>query len=521
MTMFNKVSIRRNKYNKFNLSHERKLSCHMAKLIPINCVEIVPGDKFRVGVESLIRLAPMKAPIMHRMNVTVHHFFVPNRIIYDGWETFITGGEDGKQEVNFPKINFTDADSAFLAKGSLADYLGIATMVPTSTLYQSTPVSALPFRAYTEIWNEYYRDQNLQSAIEYDKGETDITSQELANIAELRTRAWEKDYFTSSLPWTQRGDDVMLPIDSVYNPQYRDQTVSRLEGLATLSPLGDAFIGNDGSVTAGTVIDGSPDVPIWLEGLEQDQMIDASSVTVNELRTAVKLQEWLERNARAGSRYVEQILSHFGVKSSDARLQRPEYLGGSVNPIQISEVLNTVGEVGGAPQGDMTGHGITYNKANGFKRRFEEHGILMSLMSITPKTAYQQGIPRQYQKFDRYDYYWPEFAHLGEQDVKMSELYFKWDAQYVPSDTFGYQARYAEYKQAQSQVAGDFRDTLDFWHLGRQFSEEPVLNASFITADPSKRIFAVTDETEHELWCQIYNQVSALRLMPYFGTPRL
>lgn len=260
---------------------------------------------------------------------------------------------------------------------------------------------------------------------------------------------------------------------------------------------------------------------------------DLSAVTastINELREAFQLQKWLERNMRNGSRYIESILAHFGVKSSDARLQRPEYLGGGKSPVVISEVLQTSGTTTqeidplyNSPQGNMAGHAVSAGQTNYFKKFFEEHGFIIGIMSIMPRTSYQQGIPRIFNKFDKFDYFWPEFAHLGEQEVKNQELYFDTSATQKNDDTFGYQSRYAEYRYIPSSVAGDFRDNLLFWHLGRKFENVPSLGEAFITADPQnngwERIFAVQDAEVHKIWVQMIHKVKAVRPMPVFADP--
>lgn len=502
--MFNKIQIKQPKRNKFDLSHDRKMSMRMGDIVPILLQEVVPGDSFRVNSEVFIRLAPMLAPIMHRVNVYTHYFFVPNRIIWDNWKTFITGGEDGLQTAVYPTLNL-GADNAQFDKGSLSDYFGMP--IPPQGAAHPFPekISALPFRAYQEIYNEYYRDQNLTQKVDFSKG--DETTGNVTALTTMRKRAWEKDYFTSALPWPQRGADVNLPVE--FN--YKDQ--SNIFDTAGAAVTGD--------VDAATGVLRANLNSARIENLEED----ATSVTINELRIATRLQEWLEKNARGGSRYIEQILSHFGVRSSDARLQRPEYLGGGKSPVIISEVLNKAGDLDAGtnlqPVGDMAGHGISVGRTNTFKKSFEEHGYILGMISVLPRTAYSQGIPRHMQKFDKLDYYWPEFAHLGEQEVLDKEIYFDPTTD-TNQGTFGYQTRYAEYKYQQSSIHGDFRDTLDYWQMGREFDNRPQLNTEFVQSDPTERIFAVDDLGDTDkLYVQIFNRVSAIRPMPYFGTPYL
>lgn len=500
--IFETIKVRKPNYSVFDLSHERKTSANMGELIPIFVEDVLPGDKFTVNSEIFMRLAPMVAPMMHRVNVFTHFFFVPNRLIWNEWEKFITGGEDGTEDPGFPKLTFDNDNKTEVAKGSLADYLGIPDFSAMITAGDSIEVSALPFRAYQMIYNEYYRDQNLTEKIDFSIGST-LDVDDPDNLVAIRKRAWEKDYFTSALPWAQRGASAGVPVDYSYMDQsevYQDDGTNPLNG-SNLQAHGTG-LSNAAS-----------------ELLRVENLADEVKVDINALRTAIKLQEWLERNARGGSRYIEQIFSHFGVRSSDARLQRPEYLGGGKQPIVISEVLNMTGTED-APQGAMAGHGVSMGNTNKFSRRFEEHGIIIGIMSVLPVTAYFQGLPRAWRKFDKFDYFFPEFANMGEQEINTWELYCD------PSDAdsmlakFGYQQRYAEYKYKPSTVHGDFKDTLEFWHMARKFSNPPNLNTSFIESNPTDRIFAVQDSTD-KLWIQIYNHVYARRPLPYYNIPSI
>jgi len=490
----------------------------MGDLVPILLEEVVPGDKFKVNTESLVRLAPMVAPMMHRVNIFTHFFFVPNRLTWDGWEDFITGGPDGLDQSTLPLIDLNATNAANFKKGSLGDYFGLPLM--DGTITNPAYVNALPFRAYQMIYNEYYRDQNLTDPIEFTTGAMDPL--DIPRLAEMRKRAWEKDYFTSALPWAQRGNPVGIPVDfnyknatEVYNQNDLQPTIDKAVHTGQVGTT-DGLLYPQGS--------SDPEDVLRLENLEEE----ATSVDINELRKAVKLQEWLEKNARAGSRYIEQIFSHFGVKSSDARLQRPEYLGGGKNPVVISEVLQTSATntqdtaVDASVQGNMAGHGISVGRSNNFSRRFEEHGFIIGIMSVLPRTAYQQGFERFWHKYDKFDYYWPEFAHLGEQEVITHELYHNFAGTANESKaTFGYQSRYSEYKYKQSMVHSDFRESLNYWHMGRIFENLPVLNTEFVESDPTTRVFAVEEDGTDKLYVQLYNNVRAIRPMPVFGTPRL
>lgn len=514
MGIFNHIQTRKPKLNKFDLSHERKMSMKMGKLYPMLLQEIVPGDKFKVNSEILMRLAPMISPVMHRVNVYTHYFFVPNRLVWNEWEDFITGGEDGTSAPVFPQLQINSETHPNFKKGSLSDYFGITPTAQASFAGTHT-ISALPFRAYQEIYNEYFRDQNLETKVTVPKTSgIDSVPTSVAAVTTLRDRAWEKDYFTSALPWSQRGGEAQIPLGEV-TPVYKTKS------LVVNSDIGITASGNLSYEADGTVITDAGQT-------NQIQNLDKMSVdatTINDLRKANRLQQWLEKSARGGSRYIEQIFSHFGVKSSDARLQRPEYLGGGKQPIVISEVLQTSNtdttEGNESAQGNMAGHGISVGRSNSFKKSFEEHGFIIGIVSVIPKTAYQQGVERQWSKFDKFDYYWPEFAHLGEQEIKQEEIWQPWNTAGMREKVFGYQQRYAEYKYNQSSVHGDFRDTLQFWHMGQWYENEPALNKEFVMSNPTKRIFAVKDQEVDELFVQIYNKVDALRPMPYFSIPSL
>lgn len=508
--VFSNILTNKPKKSKFDLSHERKMSLQMGKLYPTLLQEVVPGDSFRGNSEILLRLAPMLAPVMHRVNVYMHYYFVPNRLVWDEWEDFITGGEDGQSQPPFPVITNTELDASLIRKGSLADYMGLPIAGPEDEIGgEAIAFSALPFRAYQTIYNEYYRDQNLIPKVETLKTSGELDFEEIENIMLLRTRAWEKDYFTSALPWAQRGGEAEIPLGTV-EPNYKTQTELTL-------PSGTPVDGNL-EVVNGTLATITPGQTINVENLDT---MNVESTTINDLRKANKLQEWLEKSARGGARYIETILSHFGVRSRDARLQRPEYLGGGRQPVIISEVLQTSSTDATSPQGEMAGHGISVGSKNRFSGNFTEHGHIIGIMSVIPKTAYQQGMDRLWTKFDKFDHYWPSFANLGEQEVKNKELFVDWANVQNSEVTFGYQQRYAEYKYQSSKVAGDFREDLDFWAMTRIFSSQPELGQGFVEADPTKRIFAVTDGNIDELYCQIYHNISAIRPMPYFSIPSL
>lgn len=514
--IFNQIQIKVPKSNVFDLTHDVKLSCNMGELVPICCMEAVPGDKFNISCESLLRFAPLIAPVMHRMDVTMHYFFVPNRIVWPHWEEYITnGGSTGITPPDplpaFPTVTFNADGSNW---GRLADYLGVPDPNggnPDQT--HNLKVSAIPFAAYQKIYNEYYRDQNLQpqndTAWELIDGDN---TPNIANLNAFRERAWEHDYFTSCLPFAQKGAPVDIPLGDVV---LKDDVFTPGRFVAAATHNSDVFTGITG--TSGpdqlNLVSGATKPGVY----DPQGTLETGATTINDLRRAFKLQEWLEKNARGGTRYIENILSHFGVRSSDKRLQRPEYITGTKSPVVISEIVNTTG-TDALPQGNMSGHGTSVTSGQYGSYFCEEHGYIIGIMSILPKTAYQQGIPKHFLKFnDPTELYWPSFANIGEQPVEVQEVYAGTDN---ALETFGYVPRYAEYKYMPSRVAGTFKTSLSFWHLGRIFSAEPALNQDFILCEPRRDIFAVEDAVD-TLYVHVLNKIKAVRRMPFFGTPTL
>lgn len=526
MSIFQKVVFPKHKRNVFTYNPEFRGHIAFGKIMPFFCEEVLPGDTWQGRTQVFMRAMPMLAPLLHRVNVYTHFFFVPYRLVWDNWKDFITGGEDGTAAPPFPRLLLHRTNSRM---GSLADYLGAASFNPVNSRY----VNALPFRAYNLIWNEYYRDQNLQEEINIYKGDgiDTITPTSILN------RNWEKDYFTSALPWTQRGPEVSVPLAEdalVYlNNSTNEQkiilpgTEDQL-GLANLqaskTELGDSIadLVADDQISGTTIADPKLDP----NGTFSVDLRQSSGVNINELRRSIALQRWLETNARGGSRYIEQIYSHFGVKSSDARLQRPEFLGGGIQPLSISEVLQTSASTENSDLGSMAGHGISAATTKQFRKFFEEHGLIIGLISVMPKTSYMQGTRRLFGKFDRFDYYFPEFANLGEQEVWNSEIYDDGTLpQGAESGTFGYQSRYAEYKYIPNTVHGDLQsDAFQAWTLVRKFGEKPVLNDEFVELnykdEDMGRIFPVTD-SDTQFVFQAYHNFKAIRIMPKHVIPSI
>lgn len=481
------------KRNKHSLSHYKLATFDMGELVPVGVLDVLPGDSVRMATSALLRLSPLVTPVMHPVTVRIHHWFVPYRIIWDGWEDFITGGPDGLNAETPPK----HGPAGTVNPGTIWDYFGI----PPG--YQGE-WSAMPTWAYNLIWNEFYRDQDLQ--VERDQ-----------NNQSLATCAWEKDYFTAARPWLTKGNAVTLPLGP--SAPVRTSSVETVTGanpgLKWRNENGNAIsnTGTLGTDTSGrTVYNGSGIGSVtgqaFPSNLEADLSL-ATAASVNDLRLAFALQRYQEARAQYGSRYTE-YLRYLGVRSSDARLQRPEYLGGGKSTISFSEVLRTGNETGAEsnPIGEMKGHGIAALRTRRFVRFFEEHGLIMSLASVRPRSIYGDGVHRSFLKANKEDYWQRELESIGQQEVYNAEVYANHSD---PYGTFGYQDRYSEYRHQPSTVSGNFRTTLNDWHLARQFASAPALNDSFVRCIPSKRIFA--EQTQDSLWAMFSHSVQARRMV--------
>jgi hypothetical protein len=503
--------------NNFNLSHNFRYTGDMGFLIPTQAIEVLPGDGFTMSDENIIRFAPLLTPIMHRVNVKVYKFFVPNRLLWSNWRPFISPMQDSDNDIVPPTINFP---GSVIPSQSIANYLfGLQ-----GAGFQHN-VSALPFAAYFRIYDRWFRQQDLQDETFIPLTDGDNFANYFAKATGNPLRAgWNLDRFTSSLPQAQKGEPVKIPLT--------DGNQSALVGLS----------GTNASALIRKASDGTIDPnanPLWQSATGNMQIstsfnafldpngtlsvdLDATAANVTELRKAFKVQEFLERDMRGGTRYIETIYNHFGVKSSDARLQDPEFIGMFKGTISISETLQTsetTTGAGGSPQGNMAGHGIHVMGSNTMRYYAEEHGWLMSIIVVKPDTAYQDGIAKKWFRNSRFDYYWPEFQHIGEEVILNKEVKYN---HATPEGEFGYTPRYSEYKEELSRTAGEFNTSLDFWTLTRDFSgaTDPDLNEEFIICTPSDRIFTVQGQPG-KIYFHTFHHIRASRLMAFFGRPLL
>lgn len=513
----------------FDLSYTLTAPMDMGILYPVMCDEAVPGDSFKLGADVLLRAQPMVAPLMHEVNIYLHSYFVPYRVLWDRWQDFITGGSDGqyfdKNVIDPPRFYGT------VSEGSLGDFLGfpIGSYGSGNPHEPSTRVtfrSGFPFLAYNAIWNWYYRDENFQperpyvisdrSGASYLKDPAFNLDQASGNF-DFAYRSWEKDYFTSALPWRQRGIEPRIPI---YSSDSGSSFLGRFYDFSTgnlvPAPLGSEagvirFGSNFSNSGVTTSPPGSPVVPGFAKG-------DGLYVQPNDIRLAMQIQRWMERNARAGIRYNEFIKSHFGVDIQDYRLQQPEYIGGCKQPLIVSEVLQTSETGNKTPQGNLAGHGVSVGSHSIGSYFVREYGLIMTLMSIMPKPAYHQGLNRQWTRRFASDYYFPEFANLPEQAILNKEIFYSGDGN-MDSEVFGYQGRFDEMRIKYDRIAGALHSSLNFWTIFRNFDKSVKLNSSFLQCKPSKSWLAVPSEPAFIV--SVGNRIRAVRPLPEVAVPGL
>lgn len=545
-SMIPKTSIQR---SSFDRSFGYKTTFNEGLLIPFFCDEVLPGDTFKLKTSVLARLSTPIVPVMDNMFLDMQFFFVPNRLLWDHWTNFNGEQRDPTDSTDYLVPTITSPVGGFAAQ-SIFDYLGLPTGVANLS------VNSLPLRAYNLIWNEWYRDENLQDSVTVEHGDSDNV-----NNYSLLKRGKRHDYFTSCLPWPQKGSAVTVPLAG-------DITAKDISTVSPLFPFqsGSAFGFN--TVPAVTSVSGvkspvytetsgipgpsevvksyvDPQLSVQYQNLptgtttggylvmDQDSINNIagalqltsttqSSVNVNDLRSAFQIQRLLERDARGGTRYTEILRSHFGVISPDARLQRPEYLGGCSTPVNINPVQQTSATTSVTPQGNLAAFGYISNTHDDFNHSFVEHGYIIGLMSVRADLTYQQGINRMWSRQSRFDFYWPSLAHLGEQAVLNKEIFAQGNDQ--DNQVFGYQERYAEYRYKPSLITGKLRSsdpqTLDVWHLSQKFTTLPKLNSDFIEENPPiSRVVAV--QNEPHFIGDFYFDLKCIRPMPLYGVPGL
>lgn len=490
--------------NKFNLSRTANLSASPGELVPLGpAVEVLPGDSHQMATSMLVRVLPLLAPVMHPFDVKIHSWFVPHRIVWDGFEEFITGGPDNDSSIVPP---YRVPGSSGYTVGSLADYYGIPPMSLAGMTDDEKRHSMLMFRGYAKIYNEFYRDQDLQAPVAL----STANGLDTTTNGNLLFANWDKDYFTSSRPWEAKGPTVMLPL-SGDAPLKSDAAVSGTFSVRNSADAPMQF--GTGPATAGfmTGTAADPNNALYAD------LSQVSAATILQLRLAMALQRYAENRARYGSRYPEYLLA-LGVRPDDARLDRPEYLGGGQQTITFSEVLQTAPTTSGSANpgvGNMRGHGIAALRSNRFRKFFSEHGYIHTFVVVRPRTVYPQGLPRTFSRWTKEDYWQPELEHIGQQEVLNREIYY---GEVGANNVWGWQDRYDDFRRLESTVHGEFRTTLDFWHAARVFTSRPALNASFTLANPTNRIYSVTDPAVDKMYFQVRHSHQARRLLSRVGS---
>ena len=489
----------------FNRSHGLKTTFDAGYLVPILVDEVLPGDTFSVKAMGFGRLATPIYPIMDNLYVETFFFFVPNRLIWDNWERFNGAQDNPTDSTSYLVPQITLGAGVSIADSTLFDYMGLPINV------NGIEFNNLHGRAYNLIWNEWFRDENLQNSVTVDKDD----GPDSVNDYVLLKRGKRHDYFTSALPWPQKGDAVNLPLGGQAEVHVAGAATTPIGVFDdTLNAYSNLAIGGSAQYTGGGAT--------AVGGQMYTDLTTATAATINELREAFQIQRLYERDARGGTRYTEILQSHFGVTSPDARLQRPEYLGGGKSPVGFEAIPQTSSTDATTPQGNVAAMAQVGVGGHGFTKSFTEHGVIIGMANVFADLTYQQGMNRMWKRRDRWDFYWPALSHLGEQAILNEEIYTQGTA--TDTDVFGYQERYAEYRYKPSQITGKMRSaatgSLDVWHLSQDFSALPVLNNTFIEENPPiDRVVAVTNEPD--LIFDWFFDMKTTRPMPVYSVPGL
>ncbi|QXP07952.1 MAG: major capsid protein [Arizlama microvirus] len=502
----------------FKIETAHKTTFNAGDLVPIYVDEVLPGDTFNLRMTAFTRLATPLYPTMDNLHLDSFFFFVPNRLIWSNWQRFMGQQDNPSDSISYVVPTTTTPASGY-AVGSIFDYMGLPTVGQVNT-GSTVSHNVLHLRAYNLIWNQWFRDENLQNSVTVNMGDGPDAYTDYS----ILKRGKRKDYFTGALPWPQKGSAVSLPLGTSA-PIFADVGVED-NRLGIQKGAGGTWVNLNAAAAPGVVRIGDTDPSV--ESKLYADLSAATASTINQLRQSFQIQKLLERDARGGTRYTEIIRAHFGVISPDARLQRPEYLGGGSTPIQINPIAQTSGTNASGtstPLGNLAAMGTGLAHGHGFTQSFTEHGVIIGLVSVRADLTYQQGLRKMWSRSTRYDYYFPAFAMLGEQAILNKEIYVRGTSD--DNNVFGYQERWAEYRYNPALITGLFKSTsagtIDGWHLAQKFTSLPTLNSTFIQENPPvDRILAVGAAANgQQFLCDTFFSNRVARPMPMYSVPGL